>query len=745
MADPHEFDGEWANAAEWANMYRALGLQVVPAYKPGENTSYKRPIINWKEWENTLTPDGVFEKWYGRGGQYLDRMNMGFVTGVASGGVFCVDLDVNAGSQSMQWWAGLVALHNNNQEPDTPAQRTGGGGRQILFRAPAGYSPPTFKTSIGIDIRGQGGFMMAPPSRHASGKDYEWEEGRAPYEVEIEEAPDWLLEAIDALRLEHGGNVVTQRERTDATGAKNDFGLDSDDRELKLQRAVWGRVVDMYRDCPIKPSQSEQEAALRDLWTWYLSTTATRLAARDGMDKADLLEMEGRGWSELQRKWRYAMNKWDKEVRDAAAIPQERAVVEKKPVEVVEPEPSRIMIEHAVERFTPRGFTGEVPPPRPWAYGNFLMYGAVTGVAAPPGVGKTTFSVQLGIAFSRDMTFGQWGPVPGGGGRVWLYNGEEPQDELDRRFMASCAEHGIQDHEGAERFFYNSGLDERLQFVRVDPNTKEIQRHPDTDKIISIIKQHDIRLFIVDPLIEFNGATEDGEGLKAAGTVLREIATACQCAVLFFHHTPKTANSDTAAGDMNSLRGGGQIVGSARFVSTMFAMSAKDAEEYNVPKNERHKYVRFDDAKANMTVMSGDPQWWVKLGVGIGNEDSVRPADNIGVLRPVALTRDGDEESMERTMARASAKEMGLDKIAAEMARVCVNNGNTSPERAESFDVLIRALDTVRTGVSVNTAKDQVIGGMGTGRVTGDYRVVISSVPRGKLTVRKVHVEPAED
>lgn len=414
-------------------------------------------------------------------------------------------------------------------------------------------------------------------------------------------------------------------------------------------------------------------------------------------------------------------------------------------VPFVDPEPVRLATETAAYAFQPRGFTGEIPSPRPWAYGNFLMYGAVSGVASPPGVGKTTFSVQIGIAFGMGMTFGPWGPVPGGGGKVWLYNGEEPQDELDRRFMAATAEMGVEDHVAAERFSYNSGLDEKLQFVRIDPHTKEIQRHPSVDAIKAIIKAQGFKLFIVDPLIEFNGATEDGEGLKAVGSVLREIANDCQCSVLFFHHTPKASTSDTAAGDMNAMRGGGPLIGSARFVSTMFSMTTKDAEDYDVPKKDRHQYVRFDDAKANMAVMSGEPQWWVKLGVCIGNGDSVRPADNIGVLRPVTLKSESGGDTMAQTLARAQALQTDLDRVAAEMVRVCSRNGNTSPEKAESFDRLIQSLDLVKTGMSVTKTKALVIGEFGTERILGGQRVVISTIPRGSLTVRKVHIETVSE
>lgn len=320
-----DFDDEWAGASDWARMYRACGLQVVPAYNPGEDPerSFKQPKIKWKEFEDTPVPDSAFDRWYGQGGQFRTRDNMGIITGKASGNLLCVDLDVKDDNAAMQWWATILAVHNHGMEPETVCQKTGGGGRQILFRAPAGYRPPTNKTGIGVDFRGQGGFMMCPPSMHESGKRYEWETGRAPYETEIADAPEWLLEEVHNLISKHGGTKGGPRERTEASGEKNSFGLDIDGREDKLQRMVWGRVVDLYRDAPIKPSQSAQEAELKDLWGTYLRTTASRLSARDGADKADLLEMEGRGWSDLSRKWRYAMNKWDKEVKAAAAIPKE--------------------------------------------------------------------------------------------------------------------------------------------------------------------------------------------------------------------------------------------------------------------------------------------------------------------------------------------------------------------------------------------------------------------------------------
>lgn len=361
MSDLPDFDEEFAGPGDWARMYRAAGLQVVPAYTPGEDPQFKRPKIDWREFHDTPAPDSAFERWYGQTGQFRTRDNMGIITGKASGNLLCVDLDVKEGNTAMQWWAAILAVHNHGMEPETVSQKTGGGGRQILFRAPAGYRPPTNKTAIGVDLRGQGGFMMCPPSMHESGKRYEWEAGRAPYETEIADAPEWLLEEVHDLILKHGGTAGGPRERTEASSEKNSFGLDVDGREEKLQRMVWARVVDLYREAPIKPSQTAQEAELKDLWGTYLRTTASRLPAREGVDKGDLLEMEGRGWSNLSRKWRYAMNKWDKEVREAASIAKEPVPF----VEAVEGRAVEPVITEAEEEHPPQQMAGQ-PAFDPW-------------------------------------------------------------------------------------------------------------------------------------------------------------------------------------------------------------------------------------------------------------------------------------------------------------------------------------------------------------------------------------------
>ena len=187
----NSFDPDFASPSEWARLYRMQGIQVVPGFMPNEHKSWKRPLLkSWTEFQEALIPDEVFLEWYGPDGLYASRLNMGVICGHASNNTFVIDLDIHKHPGAAQWWQGLLAVHNNAMELETVEQRTGGGGLQKLFHAPANWNAPTNKTSLGVDIRGQGGFAMLCPSLHESGQSYQWLAGRSPAECQILMAPD---------------------------------------------------------------------------------------------------------------------------------------------------------------------------------------------------------------------------------------------------------------------------------------------------------------------------------------------------------------------------------------------------------------------------------------------------------------------------------------------------------------------------------------------------------------------------
>ena len=219
-------------------MYRAAGFQVVPCKD-------KRPdLARWADLQETLVSDATFARWYGTG---REHGNTGMITGPCSGNVFVVDLDIQTHVAAAVWSESLIEAEANGIEPETVEQITGGGGEQKLFRAPPGYRVPTNRTGIGVDIRGQAGFAVLPPTKHASGKEYEWKPLRGPWECRITDAPQWLLDAVEALVGEHGGHQ-SNGERTASPEAETDaFGNVQDGREVVMRDCVWRAVLERYR------------------------------------------------------------------------------------------------------------------------------------------------------------------------------------------------------------------------------------------------------------------------------------------------------------------------------------------------------------------------------------------------------------------------------------------------------------------------------------------------------------------
>lgn len=116
--------------------------------------------------------------------------SIGVATGEISG-FFALDIDPkNGGDGSLRK---LIAEHG--ELPTTILSLTGGGGQHYLFNYPTNIKIPN-KTNLkpGIDIRGDGGYIVVPPSNHISGGNYQWAESKAPNQAHLNTAPDWLIE-----------------------------------------------------------------------------------------------------------------------------------------------------------------------------------------------------------------------------------------------------------------------------------------------------------------------------------------------------------------------------------------------------------------------------------------------------------------------------------------------------------------------------------------------------------------------
>jgi hypothetical protein len=433
------FLSEWAAPYEWAAMYRGLDLQVVPG-RPGE----KRPLIDWVEFQNALVSAAPFDRWFGPQGDHRMQTAMGLLTGAcsraglgdATSGLMLVDLDVKEGRDGVAWWLAFVAVHLNGIEPETWRARTPGGGLHIFFAAPPSWIAPTIKfPTLGVDVRGQGGYVVTAPSVRPDGKAYEWLDGFEPWACELAFAPVELCDVIDAMR----STVTPQgpREKTEAATVKDAFGHDVDGREEKLRNMVWAALVDLRRECPIPPPQDVQEAEIARLWTQYEATTRSRLPRDPGTSNADLLEREGRGLSSLRAKWAYALAKWDTAVAGAASVPKSEddpagpppapapppatwAAVDPMDSTLGDPDARRLSM--ALAR----------PVPRRWVVDGWIPQGEVTLIASGPGLGKSLLALQLACSTAIGAP---WLGLETRQGSSLFVTCEDDDNEIDRRFF----------------------------------------------------------------------------------------------------------------------------------------------------------------------------------------------------------------------------------------------------------------------------------------------------------------------
>jgi len=164
---------------EAALRYLSYGWAVIPV-RPRE----KRPLVQWETYQKTPPSTDQVKAWF----HDHPNANLGIVTGAVSG-LVVLDVDpAHGGDES------LTGLEQDfGALPHTVESLTGGGGRHIYFRHPGGVVQNRVGLAPGIDLRGDGGLIVAPPSVHPSGRRYYWEVSHHPDETQLASMPSWLL------------------------------------------------------------------------------------------------------------------------------------------------------------------------------------------------------------------------------------------------------------------------------------------------------------------------------------------------------------------------------------------------------------------------------------------------------------------------------------------------------------------------------------------------------------------------
>lgn len=529
-------------------------------------------------------------------------------------------------------WGNFAAGH---EIPRTLEQSTPRGGRHLFFASVAGEKFAG-RLCPGVDVK-HDGYVLVEPSI-VDGRAYCFETDDPPAR-----APDWIPrkgEPAAAETAETAGTGEAPRERLFAEGdlaevqdmlarARNDLARDDWVRLALALKAAFGEAV---RDAFVEFSYrwpDTREGDPERVWrtakpdgTATLGTVHHLLRPRvepsdDGFDPDGMRVggEEARGQGEAAR-WPTVYH-W--------------------------PAPASI-------------------PPREWLYGRHVLRAFASLTVSPGGIGKTSLSIAdaLGMVTGQNLLGGAPPPRPL---TVWLWNGEDPAEEIWRKVAATAKHYGIGPDDVQGRLLVDSGRQVLIKLAKMQRGDLTIAR-PLVERLVDRLKTNAVDVLIVDPFATTHELPEnDNTAINAAVDVWREVADRAQCGVEIYHHSQKAARLHGVEMGISQARGAGSLIEAVRSSRFLVQMTAEEAEKAGVENPRQYFHVTM--GKVNLVADPGKATWHRLVSVNLGNGTLAYPeGDAVGVVTawdwPDAF--DGVSAAvLEEVMRRLGAADDELD------------------------------------------------------------------------------------
>jgi hypothetical protein len=566
----------------------------------------KRPLTSHGYKDATRDPDTA---------RFMCRHahGIGIPTGQVSG-IIAIDIDVKDGRAGLQWLAAT-----EHRLPRTRRHGTRSGGLHLLFLAPIGRTIRNSASRIapGVDVRGDGGFIVAPPT-----PGYTITDDAMPAPI-----PAWLLDLLDPPRPAPEPRAApTYR----ATGDGTPYGLAALDRECQaIMSAADGAKHDTLNRA-----------------AYSIGGLVTAGEIPEG-DARRALESALAGIRHRCEDYPAAQRTLSQAFRDGMAAPRHppaprliRRVTEEyePPPPHLEPPPIDAPPDHwgaepeietpddpAPDKGAPLWVDTTAPdadpiPPRPWIVPSYFMRGSVSVLSGQGAGGKSSLVVAWTIALATGRPINGFEPYAPT--RVINYNTEDDQDEQRRRYSAALTAQGVASAEIAGRVIRCGPHNIGTLFER-DPASGRITPTAALQQLEDMCHETGAEVLICDPLAELHNAEEnDNTAMRAVIAAFRSMAQRLGIAVLILHHDRKGNN---APGDMDRVRGASAISGAVRVMLTLTTMSAEEAEKFGIPPDQRRRHFRIDGAKSNYAPAT-DAEWWRLDGYEISNGETVAAA-----------------------------------------------------------------------------------------------------------------------
>jgi Bifunctional DNA primase/polymerase, N-terminal/AAA domain len=635
MRDNYHDTSVVSNLAPAALAYAQRGWHVLPC-----DPQTKRPLIKRGLHAATLDPQQI-EAWW----QQWPCALIGIRTGPESG-LWVLDVDI-CPDEGIDGFVSITTLERQHGAlPNTLTSATPRGGFHLFFKWHPGIrNNADGKLGAHLDVRGENGYVIVPPSMRWDRKCYGWRENCP---AEPTEAPTWLIELLTA---------------SAATPAPTNGNASYNNSGNGYAHAALAREIDAVASAPVGRGNHTLNRAAFNLGQLigggalseaevqnrlFEAATACGLVADDGADAVRKTIASGLTAGMKQPRSipeRAAPSPTVIKPETVAAVMAAGAAAPQQAATIITSPPAPAPIS-STPTISASPFVWHDPvniPPRAWLYGRHYIRQFLTCTIAPGGHGKTSLAIveALAMASGRPLL----GIAPSERARVWIWNGEDPMDELNRRITAAMLHHQIAPEQIEGYLFRNTGRETPITLATQTRSGTTVDQAVVTI-LIETIRQNQIDVLIVDPFVKSHKVTEnDNVAIDLIATQCAQIADLTNCAVELLHHPKKTGGGEIGVED---ARGAVSLTNAARSVRLLNKMTKQEAEDAGI--EDAWRYFRIDNGKANMAPPPEKADWYKLASITLDN------GDNVGAV--TAWTWPNPFEGVTAQDLRAAQKEV---------------------------------------------------------------------------------------
>ena len=269
-------------------------------------------------------------------------------------------------------------------------------------------------------------------------------------------------------------------------------------------------------------------------------------------------------------------------------------------------------------------------PLRRWVYRPHYIRKFASLTVSTGGVGKSSQLIVEALAMASGKPLLDIHPEKKL--RVWYWNGEDPMDELQRRFAAAVKHYELKPEDIDDRLFVDSGRVMQI-VIAVELKRAPIIAMPVIKQVIATLLENEIDVLMIDPFVSCHRVNEnDNAAIERVAKSWSYIAEETNCSVMLAHHSRKTGGGEGVTVDDG--RGASALLAAVRSARTLNNMSVREAENAEIDERERRSYFRADIGKANLTPPAEEAEWFKLLSINLenGDGDAFWCGDHVGVV-----------------------------------------------------------------------------------------------------------------